>query len=206
MVMFFYIFSLLLVLSSIMTITSRNPVHAVLWLIFCFCNVSGLFVLIGAEFIAMMLIIIYVGAVAVLFLFVVMMLDINFSELKGKIGEEVYVSFLLAAVLFIDLATISCFAATEINPNEISKFTINNEVLNVTAIGRHIYTNFVLPFQTAGVILFVAMIASITLTLRLRKGTKKQDVSEQLKRNKDSCLAVAQKDGKIGLDGLDYGD
>lgn len=206
MAIFFYIFSILTVLSGIMVITSRNPVHAVLWLIFAFCNGSGLMVLMGAEFIAMMLIIIYVGAVAVLFLFVVMMLDIKFSELKGMIGQEMAFAMLMALFLFIDLVVIILLSSNTIVTRTASNFAILPEIGNAYAIGRLLYTEFVLPFQTSGVILFVAMIASIALTLRLRPGVKRQKVSSQLARNKGNSLSIAKIDGKSGLDNLNYDD
>lgn len=206
MALFFYGFAALMVFSSIMVITSRNPVHAVLWLIFTFCNGAGLMVLMGAEFLAMMLIIIYVGAVAVLFLFVVMMLDINFSEFKGRIGADMNVAFMLAFFLFMDLVVIVLLGTKVIVPTSSYAFAIAPEVGNAYAIGRVLYTEFILPFQTAGVILFVAMVASIALTLRLRPGVRRQKVAEQLKRSKDNSLLMAKIDGKSGLDNLNYDD
>ena len=206
MVLFFYGFAALMVFSSIMVITSRNPVHAVLWLIFTFCNGAGLMVLMGAEFLAMMLIIIYVGAVAVLFLFVVMMLDINFSEFKGRIGADMSFAFMLAFFLFADLAIIVLLGTKILVPTSNYAFAIQPETGNAYAIGHALYTEFVLPFQTAGVILFVAMVASIALTLRLRPGVRRQKIAEQLSHNKDNCLLMAKTDGKSGLDNLNYDD
>ena len=206
MALFFYGFAVLIILSSVMVISSRNPVHGVLWLIFAFCNGAGLMVLMGAEFLAMMLIVIYVGAVAVLFLFVVMMLDINFSELKGKIGSEMVFTSILALFLFADLVFIILIGAKIIVPKSAYSFAISPEIGNAYAIGRVLYTDFVLPFQTAGVILFVAMVASITLTLRLRPDVKRQNVAHQLQRNKANSLQLAKLDGKTGLDNLHYDD
>lgn len=203
MALFFYIFAFLTILSGIMVITSRNPVHAVLWLIFAFCNGAGLTVLIGAEFIAMMLIIIYVGAVAVLFLFVVMMLDIKFAELKGEISQETIFTFIMAIFLFIDLSVIILLSTKAIDV-KTPAFANEGNVGNVYAIGQVLYTDFILPFQTCGVILFVAMAASITLTLRLRPGVKRQNVRDQLSKNKDNSLFFAQNNGKLGLDNLNY--
>lgn len=199
-------FASLMILSAIMVIVSRNPVHAVLWLIFTFCNASGLMVLMGAEFIAMMLIIIYVGAVAVLFLFVVMMLDIKFSEFKGVIDSSMNFAILMAFLLFGDLVAITLISSKTIVPLENNVFALQADIGNAYAIGRHLYTEFILPFQTAGIILFVAMIASIALTLRHRPGVKRQNVAEQMARNKENSLAKAQVDGKLGLSNLNYGD
>ncbi len=206
MAVFFYFFASLLVLGSIMVITSRNPVHAVLWLIFTFCNGSGLMVLLGAEFLAMMLIIIYVGAVAVLFLFVVMMLDIKFAEFKGIIGSEISVAVMIALFLFIDLVIVILLGTKAIVPATNSMFVIDPEIGNAYAISMVLYTDFILPFQTAGLILFVAMIASIVLTLRLRPGVKRQNPSNQLKKNKENSLFFAQNTGKFGLENLKYDD
>ncbi len=206
MALFFYGFAALIILCSIMVISSRNPVHSVLWLIFAFCNGAGLMVLMGAEFIAMMLIIIYVGAVAVLFLFVVMMLDIKFTELKGAATSEMTFAFFLSAFLFADLVVVVLLGTKVIVPQGNAAFVISPDVGNAYAIGRLLYTEFVLPFQTAGIILFVAMIASIALTLRLRPGVKRQKVSSQLSRNKENSLAIAKLDGKSGLGNLNYDD
>lgn len=206
MALFFYGFAALIILCSIMVISSRNPVHSVLWLIFAFCNGAGLMVLMGAEFIAMMLIIIYVGAVAVLFLFVVMMLDIKFTELKGAATSEMTFAFFLSAFLFADLVVVVLLGTKVIVPQGNTAFAISPDIGNAYAIGRLLYTEFVLPFQTAGIILFVAMVASIALTLRLRPGVKRQKVSSQLSRNKENSLAIAKLDGKSGLGNLNYDD
>ena len=204
MAIFFYMFATLILLSGIMVILSRNPVHAVLWLIFTVCNGAGLMVLMGAEFIAMMLIIIYVGAVAVLFLFVVMMLDIKFSEFKGGVDSGMSFAFVMAFLLFIDLAVIILLGTKTIIPMGNIAFAIQPGIGNAYAVGRLLYTEFILPFQTAGIILFVAMVASISLTLRRRSGVKRQNAAEQMARNKDNSLSVAQVDGKSGLGNLNY--
>lgn len=203
MAIFFYMFASLIVLSAVMVIAARNPVHAVLWLIFTFCNGAGLMVLMGAEFIAMMLIIIYVGAVAVLFLFVVMMLDIKFSEFKGSIDSDMTFAFIMAFFLFADLVVITLIGTKTI-PIGNADFAVQPDVGNAYAIGQLLYTEFILPFQTAGIILFVAMIASIALTLRYRSDVKRQNVAEQMARNKENSLSVAQVDGKSGLSNLNY--
>ena len=189
-----------------MVISSRNPVHAVLWLILTFCNGAGLMVLMGAEFLAMMLIIIYVGAIAVLFLFVVMMLDIKLAEFKGIIGREVGVAALIALFLFVDLVAIILLSTKMIVPALNMQFATPPDLGNAYAIGLLLYTDFILPFQTAGIILFVAMVASITLTLRLRPGVKRQKVSEQLSKNKENSLFMAKHTGTNGLKNLNYDD
>lgn len=204
MTLFFYGFAALMLFSSIMVITNRNPVHSVLWLIFAFCNGAGLMVLMGAEFLAMMLIIIYVGAIAVLFLFVVMMLDIKLSENKGSIGSDMKIGFMISLFLFADLVLITLLSTKIIVPTSDYGFAIRPEIGNAYAIGLVLYTDFILPFQTAGLILFVAMVASIVLTLRLRPGVKRQNVSEQLGKNKENSLSMAKLDGKQGLNNLNY--
>ena len=206
MALFFYGFAALIILCSIMVISSRNPVHSVLWLIFAFCNGAGLMVLMGAEFIAMMLIIIYVGAVAVLFLFVVMMLDIKFTELKGAATSEMTFAFFLSAFLFADLVVVVLLGSKVIVPQGNASFAISPDIGNAYAIGQLLYTEFILPFQTAGIVLFVAMVASIALTIRLRPGVKRQKVSSQLARNKENSLTIAKLDGKSGVDNLNYDD
>ncbi len=204
MVIFFYIFAFLMISSAILVINSKNPVHAVLWLIFAFCNGSGLLVLIGAEFIAMMLIIIYVGAVAVLFLFVVMMLDVKITAMKSRL--QIGCATLLALLLFADLALIASISTKLIDVSDSSRFAIRAEVPNAYAIGRVLYTDFVVAFQTCGLILFVAMIASIVLTMRLRPGVKRQNVAKQLASSKKNNLFFAKEAGKEGLDNLNYDD
>ncbi len=205
MAIFFYLFALMMVFSAVMVITSSNPVHAVLWLILSFCNASGLMVLMGAEFLAMMLIIIYVGAVAVLFLFVVMMLDVKITEFRSVIRSDVGASVMIALFLFIDLVAIILLNTKALPSGGISEsFATPGGIGNSYAIGRFLYTDFVLPFQTAGIILFAAMVASIILTMRLRKGVKRQKVSEQLKKNKENSMFLAKNTGKLGLKNLNY--
>ena len=187
-----------------MVITSNNPVYAVLWLIFAFCNSAGLMVLIGAQFIAMMLIIIYVGAVAVLFLFVVMMLNVKLSTLKAQMSKASYFSIFMTLVLFVDLVLIVLLSAGGAQNKILSEFTLSAEVNNAAAIGRVLYTEFVLPFELSGIILFAAMVASIALTHRSRGGVKKQNPYKQLQRSKLNSLAIATNNGKEGLKDLNY--
>ncbi len=206
MVLFFYIFAGLVLFSSVMVILSRNPVHSVLWLIFTFCNGSGLMVLMGAEFIAMMLIVIYVGAVAVLFLFVIMMLNIKFTEFKSAIGSEISFAAAIMLLLFTDLVIIILLGTKVIDLPSNNKFTILPEISNAHTIGNLLYTTFILPFQTAGLVLFVAMVASISLTLRLRLGVKRQNIAKQLGRNKGTSLRLEKVKLKSGISDLNYDD
>lgn len=206
MAVFFYIFATLVTLSAVMIIFSKNPVHSVLWLIFAFCNSSGLMILIGAEFIAMMLIIIYVGAVAVLFLFVVMMLDINFTGTKANIGKGSNFTLFMAVLLFADIVVIILLSNGGVAEKSHTDFAIIAQEHSVYTIGKVLYTDFILPFQTSGLILFAAMIASISLTHRMRSGVKRQKIEEQMARSKDNGLATAIIDGKNGLNNLNYDD
>jgi NADH-quinone oxidoreductase subunit J len=205
MVLFFFIFSFFLLMGASMVITSSNPVHSVLWLIFTFCNASGLMILLGAEFLAMMLIIIYVGAVAVLFLFVVMMLDIKYSELKSKISAEAPFSFAIAFVLFLDLLLIITAYNGSFSVPRNPEMAINNNITNAHAIGQVLYTTFILHFQSAGIILLIAMFSCIALTIQLRRRhTKRQDVLQQLSRTKDNSLSIKKIELNSGLGDIDY--
>ena len=176
----FYVFSLVAVLSALMVISARNPVHSVLFLILSFVNASGLFVLLGAEFLAMILVVVYVGAVAVLFLFVVMMLDINFVKLREGFLQYLPFGALLGVVLIIELGIL--FLTKSFSENSLTKFVelpIMNEVENTKLIGQVLYTNYFYLFQISGLILLVAMVGSITLTLRDRGQVKRQNISQQ---------------------------
>ena len=176
----FYVFSLVAVLSALMVISARNPVHSVLFLILSFVNASGLFVLLGAEFLAMILVVVYVGAVAVLFLFVVMMLDINFVKLREGFLQYLPFGALLGIVLIIELGIL--FLTKSFSENSLSKFVelpVMSEVENTKLIGQVLYTNYFYLFQISGLILLVAMVGSITLTLRDRGQVKRQNISQQ---------------------------
>ena len=176
----FYVFSLVAVLSALMVISARNPVHSVLFLILSFVNASGLFVLLGAEFLAMILVVVYVGAVAVLFLFVVMMLDINFVKLREGFLQYLPFGALLGIVLIIELGIL--FLTRSFSENSLSKFVespVMNKIENTKLIGQVLYTNYFYLFQISGLILLVAMVGSITLTLRDRGQVKRQNISQQ---------------------------
>ena len=193
----FYVFSLVAVLSALMVISARNPVHSVLFLILSFVNASGLFVLLGAEFLAMILVVVYVGAVAVLFLFVVMMLDINFVKLREGFLQYLPFGALLGIVLMIELGIL--FLTKSFSENSLSKFVelpIMNEVENTKLIGQVLYTNYFYLFQISGLILLVAMVGSITLTLRDRGQVKRQDISQQ--NYLDANDSIEKKKIKLG--------
>ena len=176
----FYLFSTVAVFSALMVISSKNPVHSVLFLILSFVNAAGLFVLLGAEFLAMILVVVYVGAVAVLFLFVVMMLDINFVKLREGFLQYLPFGLLLGIVLIIELGILFL---TKNFPNTSSfksdYFSNFSNVENTKLIGSVLYTKYFFLFQVSGIILLVAMIGSITLTLRNKDRSKKQVISEQ---------------------------
>lgn len=187
----FYLFAGILVTSALMVITARNPVHSVLFLILAFFNAAGLFVMLGAEFIAMILVIVYVGAVAVLFLFVVMMLDINFKDLRKGAMHYIPIGIIIGGILLFELSMIYSywqFAPTISNVDlPTDQFA---DVSNAQALGLVLYTDYVFPFQVAGLILFVAMVGAIVLTLRVRPGVKKQNISEQQARKASDVLEI----------------
>ena len=192
--LFFYVFAGVTCLAGLMVISSRNPVHSVLFLILAFFNSAGLFVLLGAEFLAMLLVVVYVGAVAVLFLFVVMMLDINFAELRD--GFQRYMplglgvgGILLAEILFV------FFTREEMSEN----LNLVSEVSNTRALGRVLYTDYIYLFQVAGLILLVAMIGAITLTLRRRENVRKQSISTQNDRTREETIQVVKVPNRIGV-------
>ena len=188
----FYLFSAVTIVSAVMVISSRNPVHSVLFLILAFFNSAGLFVLMGAEFLAMILVVVYVGAVAVLFLFVVMMLDINFAELRA--GFLRYLPFGAAVGLFLLAELLIGIGGWSIAPgaSRLAQHpTPPVEALdNTRALGRILYTDYFYLFQAAGMVLMVAMIGAIVLTLRQREGVRRQSVARQVARRAADTLEV----------------
>jgi len=189
----FYLFSAILVASAVMVVTSRNPVHSVLFLILAFFNAAALFILLGAEFVAMILVIVYVGAVAVLFLFVVMMLDINFQDLRKGINTYLPFGVFVGVVLFIELAFL--VLQTWIMPQAsklplVSATPSLDTASNTRALGQLIYTHYLYVFQVAGLILLVAMIGAIVLTLRHRTGVERQSIRLQVGRKRADVLSV----------------
>ncbi|MBL6839539.1 MAG: NADH-quinone oxidoreductase subunit J [Rhodobacteraceae bacterium] len=193
----FYLFSFSAITGGLMTVISRNPVHSVLWLILAFLSSAGLFVLLGAEFLAMLLIIVYVGAVAVLFLFVVMMLDVDFSTLKAEMASYLPLALLIGVVLIMQLSVafgVWSYADTAPGAREA---LINSTDHNTHAIGMILYDKYFILFQLAGLILLVSMIGAIVLTLRHRKNVKRQDILAQIYRDpKDTLEVVDIKPGQ----------
>jgi NADH-quinone oxidoreductase subunit J len=190
--LFFYLFSGLLVASAVMVVASRNPVHAVLFLILAFFNAAGLFLLMGAEFLAMILVVVYVGAVAVLFLFVVMMLDVDFAELKQGFLQYLPIGVVISGIFFVEVALVvgTWTLAPEALALKKAAAAAPVDAMNARALGRVLYTEYVYFFQAAGLILLVAMIGAIVLTLRERVGVKRQDVMVQNARGKASAMSV----------------
>jgi len=188
----FYTFAVIAVLSGVMVISARNPVHSVLWLIMAFFNSAGLFVLMGAEFLAMILVVVYVGAVAVLFLFVVMMLDINFTELREGFLRYLPLGALVGIVLAAELTLIfgSWVVAPEAASVVLAQAPAPGSVTNTHALGQLIYTDYVYLFQAAGMILLVAMIGAIVLTLRQREGVRRQRIGDQVSRRREDVIEV----------------
>ena len=191
---FFYLFSAIAVASAFMVIAGRNPVHSVLWLILTFVNAAGLFLLVGAEFLAMILVVVYVGAVAVLFLFVVMMLDVDFAELREGFLQYLPIGALVGFVFLVELVLV--VGTWVVGPGIASaiKAPIPNaaQVTNTEAIGRVLYTTYVHYFQIAGLVLLVAMIGAIVLTLHHRVNVKRQSISSQNARTRDTAIEVVK--------------
>ncbi len=181
----FYLFAITTVVSGFLVVISRNPVHSVLWLILAFLSSAGLFLLLGAEFIAMLLMIVYVGAVAVLFLFVVMMLDVDFAELKSGMAKYMPLALLIGVVILMELAMVfgTWNAAEEAASLRQAVTPDLSEAHNTVALGQLIYDDYIYLFQAAGLILLVAMIGAIVLTLRHRTHIKRQNVMEQMHRD-----------------------
>ncbi len=191
----FYLFSAVAIASAVMVIAARNPVHSVLFLILAFFNAAGLFVLMGAEFLAMILVVVYVGAVAVLFLFVVMMLDINFAELRQGLLQYLPFGVLIGVILLVELLFV-IGAWTLVPAAELAAAApaatpvLDPDVTNTEALGLLLYTEYLYLFQAAGLVLLVAMIGAIVLTLRQRVGVRRQDVAAQINRRREEVLTV----------------
>ena len=200
---FFYLFSGVLIASAVMVIAARNPVHSVLFLILTFVNASGLMVLLGAEFIAMILVVVYVGAVAVLFLFVVMMLDVDFAELRQGFLQYLPVGTLIGVIFLTELVAV--VGAWTIDPAIVRTASAAAippaaEVTNTVALGRVLYTQYFVYFQLAGMILLVAMIGAIVLTLRdSRPGLKRQVISDQVDRTQATAVEVKKVPFRQGV-------
>ncbi|CAA9334228.1 MAG: NADH-ubiquinone oxidoreductase chain J [uncultured Microvirga sp.] len=199
---FFYLFSGIAIASAFMVIASRNPVYSVLFLILAFVNAAGLFLMMGAEFLAMILVVVYVGAVAVLFLFVVMMLDVDFAELREGFLQFLPIGSLIGVVFLIELILV--VGSWSLDPALIQSPTgaplpQAGEMTNTAAIGRVLYTQYFFFFQAAGLILLVAMIGAIVLTLRDRVGVKRQDISVQNARTQEDAMEVRKVPFRQGV-------
>ncbi len=190
----FYLFAGLTLGSALLVIFARNPVHSVLWLIVAFFNAAGLMLLVGAEFIAMLLVIVYVGAVAVLFLFIVMMLDIDFAKLRSGFSSNLPFGLLIALVLLAEIAVAA--NARQSDPLIAAK-PLSSAQPNIEAVGEALYTRFLMPFELAGLILLVAMIGAIVLTHRSRGDSRGQNVSKQIaRRPQDATRNMQPKSGE----------
>jgi len=201
--LFFYLFAGVCVASAFMVIAAKNPVHSVLFLILAFVNAAGLFVLLGAEFLAMILIVVYVGAVAVLFLFVVMMLDINFVALREGFMRYLPIGALVGLVLLAELALavgvwVVAPAASGV-ARQIAATPDPNTVPNTLALGRILYTDYIYVFQAAGLVLLVAMIGAIVLTLRHREGVRRQVIARQVGRTREESVVLVKVPPRQGV-------
>jgi len=194
----FYLFALVTVVSGLFVVISRNPVHSVLWLILAFFSSASLFVLLGAEFVAMLLVIVYVGAVAVLFLFVVMMLDVDFAEMRGGLARYLPLGLLIGVILLVELGLV--FGHWTFSEGaQAARAAVTpalEDTQNTVALGQLIYTQYIYLFQAAGLILLVAMIGAIVLTMRHRTDIKRQDILGQMYRDPGKSMEL--KDVKPG--------
>jgi NADH-quinone oxidoreductase subunit J len=196
---FFYLFSAVAIASAVMVISARNPVHAVLFLILTFFNAAGLFMLAGAEFLALLLIVVYVGAVAVLFLFVVMMLDVDFTTLKQGFAQYAPIGLVVGVVLLLELLLVAGSFVISPDVASGSALPIDASVDNMRAIGLVLYTRYVFLFQGAGAVLLVAMIGAIVLTLRHKPNVKRQNPVDQVARKASETLEVVKVKSGQGL-------
>ena len=199
--LFFYLFAGVTIASAVMVIASRNPVHSVLFLILAFVNAAGLFVLLGAEFLAMILIVVYVGAVAVLFLFVVMMLDVDFAELRQGFLNYLPIGAVVGAVLLAELLVV--VGAWAIGPDVgkaiAAPIPAPGEINNTQALGLVLYTRYVYFFQAAGVILLVAMVGAIVMTLQHKANVQRQNIAKQVARRRSTAIEIVKVKAGQGL-------
>jgi NADH-quinone oxidoreductase subunit J len=197
----FYLFAGTMVASAVMVIAARNPVHSVLFLILAFFNGSGLFVLLGAEFLAMILVVVYVGAVAVLFLFVVMMLDVNIAELRQGFLQYLPIGALIGFILLAELALVAGGWVFSPEAAAIGQQPIPpvNEITNTAALGNVLYSDYIYLFQASGVILLVAMIGAIVLTLRQREGVRRQSISRQTSLRREDSVELKDVPSGSGI-------
>jgi NADH-quinone oxidoreductase subunit J len=194
---FFYLFSFGVIASAVMVISARNPVHSVLFLILAFVNAAGLFLLTGAEFLAMILVVVYVGAVAVLFLFVVMMLDVDFSELKQGFLQYLPIGVLVGVIVLVELVTV--IGVWTVAPQVALGTPTPGALSNTAAIGRVLYTQYVYLFQAAGFVLLTAMVGAIVLTLQHKPNVRRQVIAEQNARTRASAIEVKKVPSRAGV-------
>jgi NADH-quinone oxidoreductase subunit J len=198
-VFFFYLFSAVMIASAFMVISARNPVHSVLFLILAFVNAAGLFLMLGAEFLAMILIVVYVGAVAVLFLFVIMMLDVDFAELKQGFLQYLPIGLLVGVGVFLELLSVATtWVIGSSSPTHLPT-KVTPGVSNTLALGRVIYTQYAYLFQASGLILLTAMVGAIVLTLRHKQGVKRQVIADQNARNAVNAIEVRKVASRQGI-------
>lgn len=197
--LFFYLFAFVTVASAFMVISARNPVHAVLFLILAFFNAAGLFLLLGAEFLAMILVVVYVGAVAVLFLFVVMMLDVDFAELREGFLQYMPIGLIIGGLLLVELLMV--LGGWVLSPGLVGHAVtpVPGGVTNAAALGQVLYTKYVFYFQVSGLVLLVAMIGAIVLTLRHKAGVRRQDISAQNARTPATAIEIRQVEPGKGI-------
>ncbi|MEQ8658005.1 MAG: NADH-quinone oxidoreductase subunit J [Hyphomicrobiales bacterium] len=198
---FFYLFATITIASAFLVIAARQPVHSVFFLILAFFNSAGLFMLVGAEFLALLLVVVYVGAVAVLFLFVVMMLDVDFAELRQGFLQYLPIGALIAVILVLELILVlgATVLDAEVALNTGLPMPPLEEISNIEAIGLVLYTDYVYFFQAAGLVLLVAMVGAIVLTLRHREGVKRQDINVQNARTPETAIEVVKVKSGQGL-------
>ena len=194
----FYLLATVAVVSGLLVVTARNPVHSVLWLILSFFSAAGLFVLLGAEFLAMLLVVVYVGAVAVLFLFVVMMLDVDFASLRQGFARYMPLGGLVAGILAVEMIVVASAVATQGATKNAPM--VHGDVSNIESIGRVLYTDYVYFFQAAGLVLLVAMIGAIVLTLRHKPGVRRQVIMDQVAREPKTGMRIVQIKSGEGID------
>ncbi|CAM1654144.1 NADH:ubiquinone/plastoquinone oxidoreductase [Bartonella apis] len=198
---FFYLFAFIMLASAVLVVAARNPVHSVLFLILAFFNAAALFILTGAEFLGLILLVVYVGAVAVLFLFVVMMLDVDFAELKKGALKYAPIGVLIGIIIAVELIVV--FASSHFSPNLAEQVTEPMPSLakrtNTQALGDILYTDYVFYFQLAGLVLLVAMIGAIVLTLHHRSGVKRQSIAKQVARMPEDTLEIKKVESGKGI-------
>lgn len=198
---FFYLFSFVAIASAFMVISCKNPVHSVLFLILTFVNAAGLFIMTGAEFLGLLLIVVYVGAVAVLFLFVVMMLDVDFAELREGYLQYMPIGAFVGLVVLVELLAVigSWAVAPGANSSQVAPIPDVNETRNIEALGNILYTDYIFFFQLSGMILLVAMVGAIVLTLRHKEGVRRQDISVQVGRDPKTAVELRKVKPGQGL-------